>query len=197
VDLAETTGTGRSTAAGHAGDGARPHEGPAVSSGDAVSGALAGGAPGATTDGAPGAILVRDAGNGDEAVVTELVQELARLEGEPAVATPDLVAEYLAFPLSGALLAELEGHVVGLLTWFVRPGLFHGGRWGFIDELIVREEARGRGVADALMSAAMARFAAAGCLEVSVSAMPDNEPAKALYRKHGMIDEALFLERHF
>jgi ribosomal protein S18 acetylase RimI-like enzyme len=142
-------------------------------------------------------VTVRDAGRGDEAAVAELVRELARLEGEIAAATPELVAEYLAFPLSGALLAELDGVVVGLLTWFVRPGLYHGGRWGYIDEVIVREHARRRGVADALLEAAMTRFVAAGCVEVSVSAMPDNEPAKALYRKHGLADEALFLERHF
>ena len=142
-------------------------------------------------------VHVREAVHGDEAVITELVHELARGEGETAAATPELVAQYLAFPLSGALLAELEGRVVGLLTWFVRPGLYHGGRWGYIDEVIVREQARGRGVADALVTAVMAHFGDAGCLEVSVSTMPDNEPAKALYRKHGMVDEALFLERHF
>jgi ribosomal protein S18 acetylase RimI-like enzyme len=142
-------------------------------------------------------VTVREAGTGDEAAVAELVRQLARLEAETAAATPELVAEYLAFPLSGALLAELDGEVAGLLTWFVRPGLYHGGRWGYIDEVVVREQARRRGVADALLEAAMTRFVAAGCVEVSVSTMPDNEPAKALYRKHGLVDEALFLERHF
>jgi ribosomal protein S18 acetylase RimI-like enzyme len=142
-------------------------------------------------------VTIRDAGPGDEAAVAELVRELARLEGETAAATPELVAEYLAFPLSAALLAELDEEVVGLLTWFVRPGLFHGGRWGYIDELVVRQHARRRGVADVLVEAVMARFKASGCVEASVSTMPDNEAAKALYRKHGMVDEALFLERHF
>ncbi len=142
-------------------------------------------------------VSVREAGRGDEAIVAELVHELARLEGETAAATPELVAEYLTFPLSGALLAELDGQTVGLLTWFVRPGLFHGGRWGYIDELTVREHARRRGVADALLEAVMTRFVAAGCVEASVSTMPDNEAARTLYRKHGMVDEALFLERHF
>jgi len=142
-------------------------------------------------------VVVREAGGGDEVIVAELVRELACLEDEAAAATPELVAEYLAFPLSGALLAELDGQAVGLLTWFVRPGLFHGGHLGYIDELVVREHARRKGVADALLGAVMARFAAAGCVEVSVSTMPDNEPARALYRKHGLVDEALFLERHF
>jgi ribosomal protein S18 acetylase RimI-like enzyme len=147
----------------------------------------------ATTSG----VTVREAGRGDEAIVAELVCELARAEGETAAATPELVAAYLDFPLSGALLGELDGEPVGLLTWFVRPGLYHGGRWGYIDELFVRERARRRGVADALLEAVMVRFADAGCVEASVSTMPDNEPAKTLYRKHGLVDEALLLERHF
>lgn len=142
-------------------------------------------------------LRIRDAGPGDEATVVELIRELARGEGEASAATEELVARYLAFPSSGVLLAEADGVVVGLLTWFTRPGLYHGGLWGYIDELIVREGRRRRGVGDALVAEVMRRFRDAGCCEASVSAMPDNEPAKALYRKHGMVDEALFLERHF
>jgi ribosomal protein S18 acetylase RimI-like enzyme len=129
--------------------------------------------------------------------VVELVDELAREEGETSAATEALVGQYLAFPSSGALLAEVDGGAVGLLTWFMRPGLFHGGLWGYIDELVVRDGIRGRGIGDALVAEVMGRFEAAGCREASVSTMPDNEAAKTLYRRHGLVDEALFLERHF
>ena len=95
------------------------------------------------------------------------------------------------------LVAELDGVVVGALTWFVRPGLFHGGPWGYIDELIVTARSQGRGIGDALISEVMRRFQAAGCKEAAVVTVLGNDRAAALYRKHGMVDEALQLERHF
>ncbi len=86
---------------------------------------------------------------------------------------------------------------MGALTYFMRPGLFHGGRWGYIDELIVTAAAQGRGVGDALVGEALRRFEAAGCREAAVSTVFGNDRAVALYRKHGLVDEALQLERHF
>ncbi len=142
-------------------------------------------------------MLVRDATPVDAARVAELVKELAAADGQESPADKAVVLDYLGYPGSGILVAELSGEVVGALTWFTRPGLYHGGPWGCVDELIVTAAARGRGVGDALLGEAMRRFKAAGCHEVSVSTMPGNEPAKTLYRKHGMVDEALLLERHF
>jgi len=37
----------------------------------------------------------------------------------------------------------------------------------------------------------------AGCIEVAVSTVFGNDRAAALYRKHGLVDEALQLEKHF
>ena len=140
---------------------------------------------------------IRDAQPADTPVIVELIRELARTEDVDSGVTPELVADYEARDDSGILVAELGGAVVGLLSWFVRPGLFHGGHWGYIDELVVTAAARGQGIGDALMSAAMGRFAAAGCVEVAVSTVFGNDRAAALYRKHGLVDEALQLEKHF
>jgi ribosomal protein S18 acetylase RimI-like enzyme len=142
-------------------------------------------------------VHVREATPADAARVAELVRELGTAEGDQSPVDDAGVLAYLAYPGSGILVAELGDRVVGALTWFTRPGLYHGGPWGYVDELIVTAQARGGGVGDALLSEVMDRFGAAGCREVSVSTMPDNEPAKALYRKHGLVDEALLLERHF
>ena len=143
------------------------------------------------------AISIRDAHEGDEEVIVALVRELARAEGETSPVSTADVSAYLSHPDSGALLAELDGEVVGLLTWFVRPGLFHGGLWGYIDELVVREPARWHGVGNALVSEIMRRFAAAGCHEAAVAATRGNDPAIRLYNKHGLVGDAVMLERHF
>jgi len=35
-----------------------------------------------------------------------------------------------------------------------------------------------------------------GCAEVSVSTMPDNVDALQFYKAHGLVDEAILLEKH-
>ncbi len=37
----------------------------------------------------------------------------------------------------------------------------------------------------------------ASAAEVSVTTMPDNQGAIRFYKRHGLVDEAVFLEKHF
>ena len=141
--------------------------------------------------------VVRDAQPADAAIVAELVQLLATSENEVSPVTTDYVAAYLDTERYHALLAERDLRAVGLLTYSFHPNLFHAAASGAVDLVIVRPEARGAGVGDALVAEALRRFAAAGCADASVSTGLDNEPAKALYRKHGLTEKALLLERHF
>jgi len=150
-----------------------------------------------TDDEVGGVAAVRDARPDEAARVAELIRELALTEDVESEVTPEQVLAYQRYGDSGILVADLDGRLVGALSYFVRPGLFHGGRWGYIDELIVTAGARGRGVGDALVAEAMRRFQAADCKEAAVSTVFGNDPAAALYRKHGLVDEALQLEKHF
>jgi ribosomal protein S18 acetylase RimI-like enzyme len=143
------------------------------------------------------AVEVREAGTGDEAAVAEMIGVLAAMEGDESPVTPAYVAGYLDHAGLHALLAESGGRVVGLLTYSFHPGLFHASISATIDELVVRPESQGAGVGDALMAEVMRRIEAAGCAEASVSTGLGNSRAQALYRKHGLVDEALLLERHF
>jgi ribosomal protein S18 acetylase RimI-like enzyme len=140
---------------------------------------------------------LRDAQPPDAPLVVEMIRMMAALEGDASPLTPDYVADYLSHENLHALLAEIDGRVVGLLTYSFHPGLFHAGTYAMIDELIVRPESQGAGVGDALMTEVMRRIAAAGCSEASVSTGLTNARAQALYRKHGLVDEALLLEKHF
>lgn len=142
-------------------------------------------------------ITVRDARPGDEETVAQLIRELAASFAETSEVSAAFVAEYLATPDVGALLAEQDGVAVGLLTYSLYCGLYHAGPWGLLDELVVRKEARRQGVGHELLNEVVRRFQAAGCKEASVSLAFENEAARALYRKHGFTDEALLLERHF
>ena len=142
-------------------------------------------------------LIIRDADQRDDARVAELIAELAVGEDVTSGVSSELVSAYRDHPDSGIVVAEIGGQVVGALTYFVRPGLFHGGPWGYIDELIVTGAAQGQGVGDALVAEVMRRFEVAGCKEAAVATVFGNDRAAALYRKHGLVDEALQLERHF
>jgi ribosomal protein S18 acetylase RimI-like enzyme len=141
-------------------------------------------------------IQVREAKAGDEALVVGLIQELAEAGGDSSPVTEAYVTAYLAFPGSRVLLAEEEGRTIGLLSYAVRPDLYHAANSGLIEELVVLRSDRGRGVGSALLSEVLRRLAAAGCVEVSVTTMPDNETALRFYRSHGLVEEAVFLETH-
>jgi len=141
-------------------------------------------------------ITVRQAAPTDAPAIVELIGELARTLGGTSPITQDYVGEYIAFPGSSILLAQEDGRVAGLLSYSLRPNLYHAANSALIEELVVRESARGRGVGSALMSELLRRLPSQGCAEVSVTTMPDNERAIRFYRSHGLVDEAVFLEKH-
>jgi ribosomal protein S18 acetylase RimI-like enzyme len=141
-------------------------------------------------------IMVRQATPTDAPAVVELIGELARNYGETSPITQEYVGEYLAFPGNSILLAQEEGRVAGLLSYSLRPNLYHAANSALIEELVVRESARGRGVGSALMAELLRRLPSQGCAEVSVTTMPDNEGAIRFYRSHGLVDQAVFLEKH-
>jgi len=142
-------------------------------------------------------ITVRDAVGDDRETILRLIAVMARDFGEKLALDVAYVGTYLSHPGCHVLLAEDDGRVSGLLSYSLRPSLFHGADSGSIDELVVALEARGRGVATLLLQTAIARMTAAGCAEVSVSTTTDNEPAMRLYRRLGLAEESLLLERHF
>jgi ribosomal protein S18 acetylase RimI-like enzyme len=141
-------------------------------------------------------IRVREAGPGDEPAIVDLIQELAAASGEVSPITEDYVREYLATPASHVLLARQARRIAGLLSYSVRPNLYHAGPSALIEEMVVARSQRGQGVGSALLRHLLVHLEATGCTEVSVSTLPDNEGAQRLYRAHGLVDEAVFLEKH-
>lgn len=125
-----------------------------------------------------------------------LIQELAESLGEQSSITVDYTQNYLSFSDRGILLAEQAESIIGLLSYSIRPDLYHAAPTALIEELVVSHAARGQGVASALLQAAEAHLREAGCVEISVSVMPDNQPAIQFYRLHGLIEEAIYLEKH-
>lgn len=141
-------------------------------------------------------LRLHDATEADVTAIVRLIAELAEGYDISNPLTEEYARECLAFPGSHVLLAEAGGQAVGLLSYSVRPDLFHAAPSCQIDELVVQQAERGKGVGSALLAEVLRRAAALGCVEVSVTVMPDNEDAQRLYRAHGLVDEALYLETH-
>ncbi|MCR4403667.1 MAG: GNAT family N-acetyltransferase [Firmicutes bacterium] len=133
----------------------------------------------------------------DAAAICALVRELARANGEETRLAPEFVAHYLCSPGCVALVAEACGRVIGLVSYHIHPNLYHSGPTALIEECVVSEDSRGRGVGEELVAAAIEAAKRAGCEEISVSTMFENEGTQRFYRRLGFGDEALLLEMHF
>lgn len=142
-------------------------------------------------------IEIRSAEAADAAEIVRLVKALALDDSEISTVSEEYVYEYLAFPGCGILLAGEGGQVMGLLSYSIRPNLYHAANGCLIEELIVDKQARSRGIGGLLVDAVKKQARAAGCAEISVSTMPGNSGAIRFYRSHGFGDEAVYLEQHF
>jgi ribosomal protein S18 acetylase RimI-like enzyme len=130
-------------------------------------------------------------------VVVSLIRELGEMDGDRTELGVNDVTHFLEIPGNAILLAEVDGQAAGLLSYTVSFDLWHAGDCCLIRELIVSARSRGQGLGGLLLQDVFRRAERDHLMEVSVSAMPDNLAAIAFYKKHGMTDEAVQLERHF
>jgi ribosomal protein S18 acetylase RimI-like enzyme len=142
-------------------------------------------------------ILIREGTPVDGEGVAQLIAELADSIGETASPSADYVDTYLGFPGSRIFLAEQGGQVVGMLSFSIRPNLYHSESCCLVDEVVVAEKARGKGVGKALVQRLLLFAKEAGCAEASLSVMPGNTRAREFYRSLGFADEAILMEIHF
>lgn len=143
-----------------------------------------------------GRISVRFARSEDAAAVASLIRLLALSLEEVSPLGDKYTREYLNSPGAGVLVAEAEGRVAGVLSYTLRPNLYHAAQSLMIEELIVAESWRKRGIGGRLLDTIVDLARREGCAEVSVSTTTSNVGALALYRRHGFRDEAVLLERH-
>ena len=142
------------------------------------------------------AVEIRNARLSDASAIAQLVAELAEGLGEKSPITEAYVRLYLSSPTSTILLALDRDDVVGLLSCSIRPDLYHAGPTCLIEELVVMPSARDKGIGSMLMDRLSSVLGEIGCVEVSVSTMPDNHGAIRFYRRHGLADQAILLEKH-
>jgi ribosomal protein S18 acetylase RimI-like enzyme len=135
------------------------------------------------TQPAPAAVVVEEA----VVVTEELVAAFARLVPQLSRSSPvpgeTELTEIVASPATVLLVARDDGTIAGSLT-LVLFRIPTGVR-AWIEDVVVDESVRGRGVGEALSREALHRAAAAGARTVDLTSRPSREAANRLYRRLG------------
>lgn len=139
---------------------------------------------------------IEKASKDDKELVVELVRQLQDHAGlgDEALAVGKTFDVIINTPDFDIFVAKDRGKVIGLLTLWQRYSLFHAGKIAHIDELIIDERHRGKGVGSQLLEKAFEEAKAKGCIEIEVSTGKDNKKALRLYHKTGFKDEYVLLE---
>jgi len=114
------------------------------------------------------------------AALDRLVPQLSRTSPVPSRAE---VAEIVASPATLLLVARIDDAIVGSLT-LVLFRIPTGVR-AWVEDVVVDESVRGRGVGEALCRDALRRAVAAGARTVDLTSRPSREAANRMYRRLG------------
>jgi len=127
-------------------------------------------------------------------LLAELVDVIDNSEGIDLQRVPENCRILLNDVNSHFLVAKVEGAVVGFINLTTRRTALHSGPSGLIDELIVAESHRGRGIGRRLVSAAIEKCRQLGCCEVEVSTEKTNTKAREFYNRCGFEEIGVLLE---
>jgi GNAT superfamily N-acetyltransferase len=137
-------------------------------------------------------IAIRPAQPEDAAIIVELVRELAVFEREPLSSVKLSEADILrdgfgTEPRFELLVATLDRVVVGFALFFPNYSTWEGRAGLHVEDLFVREAARGHGLGRRLM-AEIARLALArGFRRIDLSVLEWN-PARRFYERLAMVE---------
>lgn len=134
-------------------------------------------------------LTLRDAVPADAETVHAFIQGLAAFVGEPDAVTNSTANVRMhmesARPPFECVLAELDGRAVGFAVCFPTYGTWSGRSGLWLEDLFVTEDARGRGIGEALLREAARRAVSRGCDRLDFSVLDRNETAAAFYLHRG------------
>jgi len=124
----------------------------------------------------------------DMKAVLNLIQDLAHFEKEPdavVVTVEDLIRDgFGTVPLFHVFVAEVESEVVGIALYYYRYSTWKG-KTIHLEDLIVKDKMRGKGVGYALYSEIMKQGKKDGVRRIEWAVLDWNTPAIEFYEKSG------------
>jgi ribosomal protein S18 acetylase RimI-like enzyme len=117
------------------------------------------------------------------ALVAAIAGLLPQLSSSATAPRAEDLQRIVSSPATTLLVARSDGAVAGMLTLAV----FHvpTGTRAIIEDVVVDDRHRGRGIAAALAREALSRARASGARTVDLTSRPSREAANRLYRKLG------------
>jgi len=132
--------------------------------------------------------IIRKAKKSDTGAIFSLVKELAFFEREPdAVIINKKIIKEHGFgkqPLFECFVAELNEKVVGIALFYPRYSTWKGPTL-HLEDLIVTEEMKGKGIGSKLYNAFLEYANKAGVERVEWAVLDWNRPAMTFYQKRG------------
>lgn len=133
-------------------------------------------------------VTIRVGTRADMPQVFALVQELALYERAPEEVTNTLEKMtrdgFGPQPLFGLLVAETRGHVVGMALYYARYSTWKGKRL-YLEDLIVTQDCRGRGIGKQLLNATIEAAREQNCSGLMWQVLDWNQPAIDFYARYG------------
>jgi len=131
-------------------------------------------------------VVIRKAVPADVPAVFELIRELAiyeKAENE-LINTPErLLADgFGEQPLYLLLVAELNGKIAGISLCYFRYSTWKG-KCLYLEDIIITESERQKGLGSKLFEATLAMGTAEGCKRMTWQVLDWNEPAIQFYKK--------------
>ncbi|HNX53281.1 MAG TPA: GNAT family N-acetyltransferase [Pontiellaceae bacterium] len=146
------------------------------------------------------AFWIRPAGTDDLAAMMRLLQELFTIESEfefDAVKQRCGLQMLLESASASVWVAERHGRVAGMVTVQMVISTATGGFSGLIEDLVVSQICRRRGLGKALLAAAVKWAREQGATRVQLLADGRNVPALIFYRKQGWKQTNMIALRNF
>jgi len=132
-------------------------------------------------------LAIRAARPDDAAAIHRFVLDLA-IHHDHAVKTTQADIEQAMFgptPYAFCDIAENDGQILGVATWFYSWSSWTGRRGIYLEDLFVAGAARGTGAGKALMAELARRCAVEGLPRIEWAVQGDNLDGKAFYNRLG------------
>jgi GNAT superfamily N-acetyltransferase len=133
-------------------------------------------------------IIIRDAIREDVPAMFELIKELALYEKAPEQVTNTIEQMYVdgfgENPIFGTIVSEVDNEIVGMALYYYRYSTWKGKRL-YLEDLIVSETMRGRGLGEKLLNAIIEKARQTSCTGLMWQVLDWNEPAINFYKKFG------------